>query len=491
MMVSRGIRSRIIRGATAVALVAVLFTPTQASSATGQWQFAGVMSGGRADHSATLLGDGKVLVAGGQNSADPNVSSNFDIYDPRSGSVGTWSFGGPMISAHADHTATLLGDGRVLIAGGHGGVDEIGPPTNPNPNLKNPPVPTAAAEVYNPLTAQFASTGPLTLARYGHAATRLNDGKVLVSGGLLSNGAPTSSAEMFDPQLNTWSDAGTMSLPRDHHTSTLLPSGKVLVTGIPGGLTGRGLAEAEPLSAELFDPATRTWSVTTPLRSPNRNNHTATFIGNGKVLVVGGSTTVNYQPELYDPASGTWSATSPTSSTRSFHTASLLMDGRVLVTGGTANVTPETELFDPVTGTWSVTSPFPHRDRWHISTLLPNGKVLGTGGELNTNSTAHSYLYDPGPQPQRSVSLNVVRLNGFINPYAKGVVTGPTPWCVSGIKVNILRNGVLIASATTTATGKYVVQIVNSPGNYQAKVKPSIVNDVPCNKALSPIFTYV
>ena len=155
-------------------------------------------------------------------------------------------------------TATLLPDGRVLVAGGYNGT-----------------TPVASAELYDPATGLWTLTGSLAIIRYGHTATLLPNGKVLVTGGF-----ENPSAELYDPATGTWSATGSPAAKRAFATATLLPNGKALVAG---GFSGSGYVE----SAELYDPATGLWTLTGSLATA-RELHTATLLPNGTVLVAGG-----------------------------------------------------------------------------------------------------------------------------------------------------------------------------------------------------------
>ena len=163
------------------------------------------------------------------------------------------------------HTATLLPNGKVLVAGGYDGNS----------------VALASAELYDPASGTWTATGSLATARDGHTATLLPNGKVLVAGGLDSSQVAFASAELYDPASGTWTATGSLATARYIHTATLLPNGKVLVAG---GLTAAALLA----SAELYDPASGTWTATGSLATA-RYSHTATLLPNGKVLVAGGS----------------------------------------------------------------------------------------------------------------------------------------------------------------------------------------------------------
>jgi N-acetylneuraminic acid mutarotase len=201
-------------------------------------------------------------------------------------------------------------------------------------------------------------------------------------------------------QAGVFVPTGSLHEPRDDHTATLLANGKVLVAG-GSGTNGLTLA-----SAELYDAVTGEWIPTGALNTP-RFYHKATLLTNGKVLVVGGgngSVRSLAGAELYDPATGTWTVTGPLNTGREGHTATLLLNGKVLVAGGERyDLTRyfsvgSTELYDPATGIWTLSGSLNEPHEWHTATLLPNGKVLVAGG-FNDDSPwpqlDSAELYDP------------------------------------------------------------------------------------------------
>src|SRR6267142_1300015 len=286
--------------------------------ATGVWGPTGPLTIGRTTQTATLLSNGKVLATGGHISAAGSTAT-CELYDP---ATGTWAATGTMGTARGNHTATLLLNGKVLVAGGFN---------------RNTASVVGTAELYDPATGIWTPTGSLATARDYHTATLLLNGKVLVAGGApdAAGFSSFSSAEVYDSAAGTWTTIGPMGSARQAHTATLLPDGRVLVAG--GANVGYFTS-----TAELYDPAgSGTWTATGSLVSA-RGIHTATLLPDGKVLAAGGNYNSFSAPtivasssaELYDPATGTWTASGSLNAPRSTHVATLLPNGKVLVVAG-------------------------------------------------------------------------------------------------------------------------------------------------------------
>ena len=378
-------------------LAAFPFTAAQ-TSPSGTWSATGSMTTRRVLHTATLLSDGRVLVAGGLNNGRiPTATA--ELYDAF---AGTWSVTGSMLSARSRHTATLLGDGRVLVVGGR---DQSG-------------ASIATAELYDPQTGAWSSTGRMTTARSYHAATLLSDGRVLVTGGghdFSAGPVIEKTAEIYDPNVGTWHLTDHMANARFGHKATLLSDGRVLITGG----AGRGGDCMSSVTAELYDPASAIWKPTRPMITA-RGFHTITVLLNGKVLAAGGNTiarqvliptvppictAIAETAELYDPNSDTWAPADSMTTRRTGQTATLLPDGRVLVVGGRSfdgsvpGAVASAEVYSPNSVDWSPAGNMSVARAYHTATLLNDGRVLVCGGHsgptFNRQQLSTAEIYTP------------------------------------------------------------------------------------------------
>jgi len=361
-------------------LVSIGLVPSTAVPAlagrSGTWTKTGSLNVARGEETATLLPNGQVLVAGG---ADYNWNgyASAELYNPF---TGKWTFTGSMNSPRLYHTATLLPNGQVLVVGG-------------SSNLAGwPPPALASAELYNPSTGTWTTTGSLKTGRWGHIAVLLTNGRVVVVGGEIPNGAYTPSAELYDPSTGKWTTTGSLIVTRYGFEATSRQNGKALVAGGYAATTGALLAEAE-----LYDPSTGKWATTGSLNDP-RAVFTLTLLSNGQVLVAGGNDVNGLHgyassAELYNPSTGLWTTTGSMNVARLSHTATLLANGEVLVAGGRTYAPgplAEAELYNPSTGVWTTTGSMNTARAGHTGTLLQNGQVLVAGGD-STGTSAELY----------------------------------------------------------------------------------------------------
>jgi hypothetical protein len=328
----------------------------------------------RYSHTATLLRNGQVYVAGGDSLNNFEVVAIADQTELFNPATGAFQLGGNV--SREFHTATLLQNGDVLFTGGITGETASGSwILAPN------------AELLKAESTSLQPTGNMSVGRYSHTATLLPDGRVLVTGGVAQSEAkivPTETAEIYDPISGAFTKVGNMGRARAFHSATLLLTGKVLITGAGS-------------DAELFDPATNSF---TPAGSfapagGTSNVYAAALLADGRVLVTNGPTAPS---QIYDPATGQFTPTGTMATWRANYTATLLSDGTVLIAGGyTAPSTPgtsgvvavtSTEIYNPASGSFNP-GPTMHQGRYqHTATLLPDGSVLFVGGIGNATLTS-------------------------------------------------------------------------------------------------------
>ncbi len=341
------------------------------------FRLAGNMNVARAFHNATLLQNGEVLLTGSIICIDvcDGAERTAELYDPASGQ---FRFTGEMTMPRNGHTATLLPDGRVLITGGAACGEGAFCASY------------SSAELYDPPTGVFTSTGSMAVSRQSHTATTLPDGKVLVTGGWDGQGSISeASAEIYDPSTGTFSSAGSMILPRESHSATLLADGRVLLVG---GFQRNATFDNAP--AEIFNPSNGTFATTGAMPN-NRDSHAAVLLADGRVLITGGECWNGWDDVLssyladalvFDPATAAFGQLITMNSARFGHTTTLLLDGKVLVAGNElpgSETYSDAELFDPATSSFSVTGNMATPRSRHTATLLPDGRALITGGFLD------------------------------------------------------------------------------------------------------------
>lgn len=356
----------------AIAVRTAVRTDAPAVSRAGSLVSAAPMHEPRSGHSATLLPDGKVLIAGGMR-RNQDFYRSAELFDP---AKGKFEATGEMAVARVGLAASLLPSGKVLIAGGwvgHGCTD--------------------SAELYDPATGKFTVISKMTTRRGRPSATLLANGDILIAGGA-DHDTPGGivSAEIFHASTLTFEPVESMHQARIAHTATLLGDGRVLIAG------GRG-DSGVTASAELFDPKTKRFTETGSLIIA-RYKHTAGVLPDGKVLIAGGSDNRDWtgalsSAELYDPRTGKFTATSPLNDSRFKlpDEAAQLASGQLLISGGSKKV----ELYDPRSGKFSAAAG-ELTDAWHYmsETRLSDGSVLLAGGYANDDQAiAQAWIYRP------------------------------------------------------------------------------------------------
>ncbi|RSM79992.1 hypothetical protein DMH04_30805 [Kibdelosporangium aridum] len=356
-------------------------------AAPGTWSSAGAPPVPVSGADAARLAGGKVLVAGGADATGKPVLTAA-VFDPV---AVTWSTDVQSLkTARSRHSTTRLADGRAVAAGG---LDANG-------------APLASAEAYDPVANAWKDTGALTTARFGHTATAVGS-QLLVVGGTSARGTALASAELLDPQTLQWTATTPMIDARTGHQTVLLTDKetKKVTVLVVGGAVPTGQGERALATCEIYDPETKTWTATSSLSVP-RKGHQATLLPDGRVLVTGGDAlpAVPYRQEslasaeIYDPADKTWHpVASMPGGGRSGHRCVATPIGAVVVGGvGRPRATGgfrAAAAFDPESETWSTTGTMAVGRRDFPAVDLADGRVFVVGGLARTGAAA------PGPDP--------------------------------------------------------------------------------------------
>jgi len=344
----------------------------------GYWQSEVPLTISRYNHTATLLHNNHILMAGGTERDSNNISSAVEVselYDLSPETFeGRWSPVAPINTSRYFHTATRLQDERILIVGGvHAGT---------------------SVEIYDPTEGAVGTWRLATnieAERYHHTATLLEDGRTVILGGTNSDGVTLDSVEVFNPDpqpYGSWEKLPDLKNARYRHQTILLHDGRLLVVGGRGSME---TIELYDLTASRFNPA---WTDGPPLSFP-RDHHTATLLRNGKVLVVGGRLLnggLLKNVELYDPRQdplGAWKEVSPLHEARGSHSATLLPDGRVLILGGIGDgneILSSAEIYDPSSNQWQIITPMHSARHFPTASVLDDQTVLVIGSVGATTS---------------------------------------------------------------------------------------------------------
>lgn len=351
--------------------------------------------------------------------------------------------------------------------------------------------------------AKFTTGGLLNIARSDFTITPLQNGMIMVAGGINSAGTVEKTVELYDPVTNKWTSTGDMKTARRGHAATLLRDGRVLITG---GYDGT-VATTALNKAETYDPATGVWTNTTGTLIQARRWHTSTLLNNDKVLIVGGSVSAGGASstvvELFDPTAGTFSAAASLRLSRQGHTATLLPTGQVLIVGRNnsdgslstvgsfTNVVSSrtTEIYTPnsTTGAWT-DGPVMTNGRYsHAATLIGNSnQLLVTGGydagtdtaELldvsSTLTSAQTWSLTSNMSVSRALHTStylpatnkVLVIGGYNNTTSSMLMStelytfgATTPWSTSGNKqlalVRAMHTSTLMSNGNVIVLGTY------------------------------------
>jgi large repetitive protein len=380
MQSSKVIRTLLLSGLFITGLLGSTAVNAFAASG-GSFALTGSLNTARYGHTATLLSSGRVLVTGGLG---PNgiyaPLASAEIYNP---AKGKWAVTGSMSMGRTAFTATLLPNGEVLVAGGTGFTANC----------------FSTAELYNPSTGSWTATGSMTQPRCLHMATLLPSGEVLVAGGvdsLFNSPNTAATAELYNPSTGVWQTTGSLNVARAT-AAALLENGQVLVAG---GYNTFNNFFTYLASAELYNPSTAQWSLTASMQSPNSSPTTPVLFTNGDVLIAN-------EAQFYNPGIASWTSTGPfplSNIAGAPAVASLLNTGNVLGSGtrcaysGCGHApSPVCFLYTFSSNSWSAAGLMNKARLGHTSTLLPSGKVLIVGG-YSTNQfipTNSAELYTP------------------------------------------------------------------------------------------------
>lgn len=428
-------------------------------SATQKWESAPSLAESRIHHSATLLKDGSVLIAGGES--DPALSGSGtsllgSVERYHDGKVETLA---PMRVARARHSATLLADGKALVVGG---VDKDGKAI-------------ASVEIWDPSAQRWRDAPPLKTPRYQHSASLLADGRLMIAGGIGPDNGPVAAVEILNPEHDAWIFGEPLLLPLQGHAATRLSNGNVLVMGgttikmrpvfmamlwekesaqwRPAGFTQPGAvvdSEPHPItlvpspdgSAHAFSfpwiaqwlPAGRAAIASAPLYGA-RENHTTTLLRDGRILIAGGRDGNAFLDwtEVFDPDTNRFAATARMHQARHSHTAIALDDGRVVVAGGWARAPDRPgqpaahspEVWNPETGQWGLISAirFEWQDWVHLGKLADGRVLFLASRELAENAplgpveyrvwiwhpkTGHVETRQPGLKPHGKAVISIL-----------------------------------------------------------------------------------
>ena len=458
----------------------------------------------------------------GDAANSPSVAALAQITAPPFVADVTVTFsGGPNGSVSPNYPVSVTAGGSVLFSalpnagfqvniGGTCPISSNAPPRLAGPITAN----CTVAVTFTPVVSVgFAAAASSAQARASHTATLLNDGRVLVTGGVVIVSSTTylASAERYDRVSNSWSAAGNMQTARSGHSATLLADGRVLVTG------GANAAQTALSNVEIYNPATNSWALAASLPAA-RSRHSALLLPDGSVLVAGGGPTTlsRYDPalnswsdlpttavtgtaallnsgkvliidtasaKLFDPATNGLSNAGAMPTTRADFAVVVLADGRVLTAGGRValNTSSAVDIYNPATNTWSAAAPM-SVPRTAPMALLTNGQVLVVAGSNNSGTLNSAEVYDPGTNTWAGAgNLTIGRSDHSATRLANGAVL------IHGGRsiTNYYSSSELYIGVAATAPGA-PINVIALPGNGQV----TLSFDPPASNGGAPIASY-
>jgi hypothetical protein len=365
--------SRIIKVLTKLFFSQFLIVNSLIAQQYGHWEIIDSTNLAHDNHASFVLQDGRIIVTGGLTGYTSFYNRSAEIFNL---TTNTWDFIDSMNVSRGEHSMMLLQDGSLLAISG---FQEV------------------SCEKYDPNLGDWIFVDSIKKVRdYGFTATRLDDGKVMITGGWYFDGIEDEfikECELYDPIIDEWSIVDSLSVGRLGHSATLLKDGRVLVIG---GLTTNRMLE----SCEIFDPITRQWSFTDSLLI-ERGWHSAVLLQNGKVLVTGGGNLDSlaiFTCELFDPVTEKWEIAGVTSFPHSNHTSVLLADSLILLAGGV--IGPASwEIFNPKTFSSMYVGTLPFQKYESTLHLLHDARVISVGGWIYEGGwilpTATCLMYYP------------------------------------------------------------------------------------------------
>lgn len=426
----------------------------------------GNMLTARRNHMVLALPNGKILLTGGTASADATeVLASAELYDPVAHTFSATA--NPMSTPRADHTVTLLLNGKVLITGGFtvGGFSQ------------------ASAELYDPATNTFTPVpGQMISPRAEHAATLLANGKVLITGGNDQNGNTLASAEIYDPLSNLFTPTPQlqMNFARQAHHADLLPNGQVLISG------GLDIFNNALSFAETYDPVAGTFTLTANMTTA-RGNHSSALLYTGQILVAGGLTgpgpslVLTPTAELYNPVTRSFTPTAGNMTVARGHYAGIVLgDGTVFISGGaTLPAGTNADIYDPVTQTFSASANFTAAQAGMREAVAPDGTVLlasGVNNAVPAITVPNSELFYPAPLPAGIVITTPTTLPTAVQnmPYTQVFLehggVGQVTWVGDTLPpgLSLTTNGILTGTPTQTGTFNLFVTAIDTSASPQS-----------------------